>query len=136
MNETHPVVGAWRVVVEVPGAPAGTNLANFAADGTVVVTFPTPNPAPPGSARKLEFWSAALGSWRPSGARNVAMRFVSLGADEVGTPIGSHTITATAEVANDGASWRGPFTIVIASLEGETLASVSGTVRASRIAAQ
>jgi len=135
MSEHHPLVGAWRVAVEVPGAPAGTNLATFSADGTVVVAFPTPSPAAPGQTRKVEFWSAALGSWSPSGERGAAMTFVSLGADEAGTPIGSHTIAATVEVAADGASWQGPFTIVITSAEGAALASVDGTVRASRIAA-
>ncbi len=135
MTEPHPLVGAWRVAVQVPGTPAGTNLATFAADGTVAVAFPTPNPVAPGQTHKLEYWSTALGSWRASGERGATTTFVSLGADEAGTPIGTHTIAATVEVAADSASWEGPFTIEIAAADGTVLASVGGTVSATRIAA-
>ncbi len=135
MSEPHPLVGSWRVAVQVPGAPAGANLAAFSADGAVVVAFPTPNPAAAGQGHKLEYWSTALGSWSASGERGAAMTFVSLGADEARTPIGTHTIAATVEVAADGASWQGPFIIEIASAAGAVLASVGGTVSAARIAA-
>ncbi len=135
MSDHHPLVGAWRVAVQVPGAPVGTNLATFAADGTVAVAFPTPNPAAPSQTHKLEYWSTALGSWSASAERGAAMTFVSLGADESGIPIGTHTITATVEVAADNASWQGPFTIEIAAADGSVLASVGGTVSATRIAA-
>lgn len=135
MSERHPLVGTWQVAVEVPSAPAGTNIATFSLDGGVVVAFPTPNPAAPGQTHKLEFWSTALGRWSAAGERGAAMTFVSLGADEEGQPIGTHTITATAEVAADGASWQGPFTIKIASEAGALLASVAGQVSGSRIVA-
>ena len=37
MNDHHPIVGAWRVAVEVGGS-ATTNLATFGADGVVWIS--------------------------------------------------------------------------------------------------
>lgn len=135
MAAQHPVVGSWKVAVEVPAAGVhGTNLATLAADGTVVVAFPSPTPAAPGQNHALEFWSPALGSWRPAGEGGAAMTFVALGADEHGNPIGSHTITATVRVGADG-GWGGPFRIAIAGPDGAALGSIEGTVAATPIRA-
>jgi hypothetical protein len=112
-----------------------TNLAILSADGTVLVAFPSPTPAAPGAGHRLEFWTPAVGSWSAIGERGAAMTFVALGADENGTPIGTHTITANVEAAPDGQSWQGPFRINIAGIDGAVTASLSGTVNATRIAA-
>jgi len=132
----HPLVGAWRVAVEIPGVgDAGTNLATFTTDGTVVVAFPSPTPAAPGQAHRLEYFTPAVGAWEAAGAQGAAMTFVALGVDETAIPIGTHTITATATVAADGATWSGPFRIEIASATGAPLGAVAGTVTGTRIAA-
>jgi len=136
MPETHPLVGSWRVTVSVPPAGAvGTNLAAFGADGTVVVAFPTPVPAQPGQGHRLEFFTPALGAWVAAGDRGAAMTFVALAADENGTPVGSHTVSADVEVDGGGGAWSGPFRIDVASATGEAAGSISGTVSATRITA-
>jgi hypothetical protein len=129
------VIGPWGVAIDVGNVHGPTNLAILSADGTVLVAFPSPTPAVPGSGHRLEFWTPAVGSWSAHGERGAAMTFVALGADENGTPIGTHTITANVEAAPDGQSWHGPFRIDIASIDGAVTASVSGTVNATRIAA-
>lgn len=136
MSERHPLVGAWRVAVEIPGVAAtGTNLAAFAADGTVVVAFPSPTPATPGAPHRLEYWTPAFGGWEDAGDRGETMTFVALGADENGAAIGTHTVTATVAIAAGGNAWHGPFRIDVAGADGTNQHSAEGTVTATRIVA-
>ena len=127
------VVGSWRVVVTIPGSPAAmVNLANINSDGTMVVAFaPVSLAADTGHA--ADFYSTALGSWEAASDGAVNMTFLSLGADARGTPVGMHTISARVTVSSDGASWTGPFRIDIDSATGDRVATVNGTVQASRI---
>lgn len=130
------IVGSWRVAVTIPGVPQTmTNLATINADGTMVVAFSTPVPAAPGQDHKLEFYSAALGSWAARDDGSVVMTFVSLGADESGKPVGSHTVSAHVTLSQDQQSWSGPFRIEMASATGAALGAVDGTTNASRIVA-
>jgi hypothetical protein len=122
------------VSVRVPGVEQEIiNLATFHDDQTMVVAFATPSPVAPGQNHKLEFYSAALGSWSAQRDGSVNMTFVSLGADENGNPVGTHTISAQVTVAADGESWGGPFRIDVASPSGAALGSVEGTTQATRI---
>lgn len=131
------IVGSWSVAVTIPGVPdAITNLATVNADGTMVVAFGTPVAAALGQDHKLEFYSAALGSWRVLDDGSVAMKFVSLGVDETGKPVGSHTVSAQVMVSADAQSWGGPFQIEMASASGAVLGSVAGETNASRIVAE
>ena len=134
MSARHPVVGSWRVAVDVGHVHGPTNLATIASDGTVLVAFPSPTPAPPGSSHRLEYWTPAIGSWEANGAQGATMAFVSLGVDESGNATGTHTVTASVTAGDDG--WSGPFTIAIAGPDGAALGSVSGTVTATRIGAK
>jgi hypothetical protein len=61
------------------------------------------------------------------------MRFVTLGADETGAPVGTHTVTAEVEVAPDGTSWSGSFRFDIAAADGRPQGSVSGSVTGTPI---
>jgi len=136
MASPHPLVGSWRVTVQIPNANVtGVNLATYGSDGTVVVAFPSPVPALPGQGHQLEFYTPAIGSWVASGERAASQRFVTLGTDERGNPVGTHTVTAEVDVAADGETWSGPFRIELASVAGEVVGTVAGTVSATRIVA-
>jgi hypothetical protein len=136
MPDRHPAVGTWRVSVEIPGGPAGmVNLATFSLDGGVVVAFPSPTPAAPGSGHQLEYWTPALGRWESTGSATAKIYFTALGADEHGAPIGTHSISATVEANADGQTLSGSFTITIAGPDGASLGSVSGSITATRITA-
>ena len=133
MSARHPVVGSWRIAVDVGHVHGPTNLATLSADGTVLVAFPSPTPAAPGSGHRLEYWTSAVGAWEASDSQGARMAFVSLGVDENGDAVGTHTVSAT--VTANGQGWSGPFTIAIAGPDGASLGSVSGTVVATRIGA-
>lgn len=130
---TAAIVGSWRTTVTIEGAPPFINLTTFSGDGIVLNAFPTPSPALPGSKHKLEYFTTAVGAWKASAAGNVTLIFETLGVDESGTPIGSHVITGSVEVASDGSSFSGPFTLAIIDLTGTQTGSVSGTVNAARM---
>jgi hypothetical protein len=136
MSERHPLVGSWRVAVSIPGVSAEiVNLASFSSDGLVLVVLPISNPAPPGAAHHVEYWTPAVGTWMATGPTSATMSFVTLGTDETGVSIGSHVVSATVETDADGTSWQGPFAIKIIAADGTTAGTVSGSVAASRIAA-
>jgi len=130
---TAAIVGAWRTTVTIEGAPPFINLTTFSSDGTVLNAFPTPSSAPPGSSHKLEFFTTAVGAWKESSPGNIDLTFETLGADENGSLIGSHVISATVVVASNGASWSGLFTLSILDITGTHTGSVSGTVEAARM---
>ena len=133
MSQRHPIVGAWWVAVEVGGNPGPDNLATFGADGTMVVAVPSPTPAAQGASHRLEYWSPALGSWTATGQRTATMRFVTLGADENGVGVGSHTVTADVTVTADGTSWSGTFVFEITGADAHPAGRVEGTVTATPI---
>ena len=136
MSDRHPVVGTWRVSVEIPGAPAGmVNLATFSLDGGVVVAFPSPAPAAPGAGHQLEYWTPALGRWESTGDRSATMFFTSLGVDEHGASVGTHSIAATLQADANAQGLAGPFTITITGADNAALGTVAGTITATRITA-
>lgn len=136
MSERHPVVGAWRVSVAIPGAPAGLiNLATFSLDGGVVVVFPSPTPVAPGAGHQFEFWTPALGRWESTGDQSAAIFFTALGVDEHGASVGAHSIAAMLQAAAGGESLTGSFTMTITGPDDATLGSVTGTITAARMTA-
>ena len=136
MSERHPVVGTWRVNVEIPGAPVGTiNLATFSLDGGVIVVFPSPTPAVPGAGHQLEYWTPALGRWEGTDGQSASIFFTALGVDEHGSSVGTHSISAIVKADADAQGFTGPFTITIAGTDGASTGSVAGTVKATRIGA-
>jgi hypothetical protein len=64
------------------------------------------------------------------------MYFMSLGVDAHGASVGTHSISATVTAVADSQEFNGPFTITISGVDGTTLGSVSGMVKATRIGAQ
>lgn len=85
VSARHPVIGSWRVAVEVDAAPGPTNLATHSANGTVVA-FLSPKPAVPGAGYRLDFWTPALGFWTADGDCGANMTFVAIGEGTMLSP--------------------------------------------------
>jgi hypothetical protein len=86
-------------MVSIPGVGVEfVNMASFNAESGVIVALPSPNPAAPSAAHRLEYWIPAVGEWTDARAEGAAMSFVTLGTDENGVSIGSHDVSPTVEI--------------------------------------
>jgi hypothetical protein len=61
------------------------------------------------------------------------MRFEAIGVDGRGDRVRADRGAVLVDAENSGQRWSGPFTISVAGPVGETTATVSGTVMATRI---
>ncbi len=93
---THPIVGAWLV-----SAGGGGGVFVAGADGTVIQGF-APNAV---GATGVEFSSAGLGVWEPTGENSIAFTAVSTTTDAAGTLLGTMTIDGHLTVSDDGQLW-------------------------------
>lgn len=136
--EPHPLVGSWRVEVEVvaEGQPPLTlpNLASFTADGVVLVSAPSLLPELPGAGAPAELFGTGHGAWAATGEDRAEVVFAFLVVDERGEVASVNTVRGHLEVAADGDSYLGEFDLSIASAAGDERATASGTWRAARIA--
>jgi hypothetical protein len=99
-TEAHPIVGTWNT--ETSSGDPGDVV--FSADGSVV---------------SVDSDGASLGVWEPTGPSTVALMFSGLiPAEEAGSGGGRFTIRATLEVAADGQSFSGDYTVEVTGVEG------------------
>ena len=99
-TEGHPIVGTWNT--ETSSGDPGEVV--FSADGTLV---------------SLDSEDVSLGVWRATGPSTVALMFSGLiPAEEAGSGGGRFTIRATLEVAADGQSFSGDYTVEVTGVEG------------------
>ena len=94
---SHPIVGVWNV-----NAPAGPDIAVFAADGTNTHALPTASAGPQG----VRFASALVGTWEPIGPRTVHFTAVQQISDANGAFVGTVTIDGHPTVSEDGQTLR------------------------------
>jgi hypothetical protein len=99
-TEAHPIVGTWNT--ETSSGDPGDVV--FSADGSVV---------------SVDSDGATLGVWEPTGPSTVALMFSGLiPAEEAGSGGGRFTIRGTLEVAADGQSFSGDYTVELSGVEG------------------
>ncbi|MFT4040749.1 MAG: hypothetical protein QM692_21390 [Thermomicrobiales bacterium] len=99
----HPLCGTWMAMANppLPEDPQFPATSLFAADGTVVLVFPTTQRGPGG----VEFASAYLGAWEPDSDQRGHFTAVQLISDAEGAFTGSITVDGYPDVNADGQSF-------------------------------
>ena len=132
------LVGSWLVSGTPTGAPAAPPriLVSFTRDGVALRTAPVRQAAPPALGGGTMIIGTTHGGWSRTGRRTFALTFVGLAFDEAGAFLATQRVRVAAEVSPDGDSFGGPFQTDVLAVDGRGLASVAGTVRATRIAVE
>ena len=130
------LVGSWLVAATATGAPAAAPriLVSCTRDGVALRTPPVRQAAPPALGVATMIVGTTHGGWSRTGRHPFAMTFVGLAIDEAGAFLATQRVRVAAEVGPDGDSFSGPFQTEFLAADGRVLASVPGTVRATRIA--
>lgn len=113
---THPVVGSWMLTLEPGMGIPLPSLGNFAADGGYTQLDPNA--------------TMALGAWEATGDTTADATFIYVGEED-----GMNFVRASVEVAGDGQSFSGTYTISFLDPDtGEMSEEFGpGTVDATRI---
>lgn len=132
------LVGSWLVAATANGAPAAPPrvLVSCTRDGVALRTAPVRQAAPPALGGGAMIIGTTHGAWSRTGGRSFAMTFVGLAFDEAGAFLATQRIRVAPEVSPAGDSFGGPFQTDFLAADGHILASVAGTVRATRIAVE
>jgi hypothetical protein len=117
-------VGAWNVTIEFDGFPPCTAPALNTADGGVIANACT----------NLE--SPGYGQWVKIPNRKFAITFVGLEFAPDGQSIGTYKVRAEVTLTKDGTVFSGPFTADIFDTGGHVTFTISGMVRATRVAVE
>jgi hypothetical protein len=100
---SHPLVGLWLALVEVPSNP-GVSVAVptlFTADGSAVLFYPATEVA----AHGVQVKGAAVGTWESTGTRSGHFTAVQALSDFEGNYLGTVTVDGYPEVGDDGESF-------------------------------
>jgi hypothetical protein len=96
----HPLTGTWLALANPPleTDPQFAAPSLFAADGTVLLTFPLTQAGPQG----VLFNSASVGTWQADSDRRGHFTAVQVLSDAAGTFLGTTTVDGYPEVSADG----------------------------------
>lgn len=127
--------GAWRVTVTPDQGPPGMGVGTLGADGTIVTSVQpvVPSPGAPGG---VIFTSAGQGVWEATGPETAILTFVVVAADGQGNRFGTQTVRASITLGADGQAFSGEASQTISDPAGNTVATMPGTVQATRIVAE
>jgi hypothetical protein len=128
------LIGSWLVAAG-PTAPPRI-LVSFTRDGVALRTAPVRQAAPPALGVPTMIVGTTHGGWSRIGRRTFALTFVGLAFDEAGAFLATQRVRVAAEVSPDGDSFSGPFQTDFLAADGRVLATVTGTVLATRIAVE
>ena len=120
-----PIVGMWRVQLVVGDQVIDQAISQWHADGTEIMN----------SSRNPETQSFCLGVWKKVGSTYKLNHYAMSWDQAFSTtqPLGLANIRETVQLADDGNSFTGSFTINQYDPSGNTLATISGSVVAYRI---
>ncbi len=118
-NEAHRVVGSWTVVVTplAPPAPPIINFSAFTSDGLLI--------------NANETGATAIGNWAKATSRQVDTTFS--GFQVFGSQTFRYTVRGSLELSLDGETMDGKFVNDIFDANGTLIASITGTVHATRL---
>jgi hypothetical protein len=107
----HPIVGTWIIdaMPDVEGNPP--ELFSAGADGTTSTTGPD---------------GTGFGVWTATGDRSADVTFVNMGTNPVTGEYGHATIRVSGEVAQDGSSFTGTYTVEMPASMMEQLGMTAG----------
>jgi hypothetical protein len=134
MHRATGFVGSWRLTVFEPDGPPTLALATFGADGTLV-TAEHPVVTPPIAPGPV-FTSSGHGEWNATDPNAAVLTFVALGSVGQGKLFGTVTIRASITLGSDQETFSGQYAATIAGPDGATLATIPGTLQATRIVAE
>jgi hypothetical protein len=134
-QESEPLVGSWLVAATASGAqPAPPRiLVSLIGDGIALRTAPIQQAAPPPLGVDKMFIGTTHGAWSPAANGKFDLTFVGMAFDEAGKFLATQRVRVNIEVSESRDGFSGPFTTEFVAPDGQTVASVSGTVAATRI---
>jgi hypothetical protein len=127
---SHPVVGTWREIATLEGAPPLDLTTVFTSDGTIIGAGAPASQMEPGV---VMFIGPGTGVWEATGPNSVAYTVDLMLADAEGMPAGRLTVHGTREVSADGQTFTGEFTNVISAPDDTVLFTVSGVDEGIRL---
>jgi len=118
-TEGHPIIGTW-IVTDTSDTSSPPSVTSFTSDGIVV---------------DVETDGVGLGAWEATGPTSANVTFVeSIPADEGG---GTVMLRVAVEVAPDGQSFTGDYTVELGGSEGAPTGEYGpGSVTATRVAVE
>ena len=127
------IVGSWLLTVSVPdNAPPFDSfkaLWSLTGDGILIASAQgdvTPVPFPT--------TSTAYGAWVQTKGRQYAATFVAILYDvQTGGNLGSIKLDQSITLGDSGVEWNGPFKAKVLDPDGNVVATLNGTINASRI---
>ena len=130
-----PLVGSWMVVGTPPGGPQRI-LASFLPGGVLIRTAPFQQAAPSGLGVTKMFISTTHGAWNRTSDTEVGLTIIGFAFDEAGRFLATQRIRAVLEINDAGDEFNGAAKTDFLGADSTLLASVSATVRGSRIAVE
>ena len=130
------LAGSWRVVLTFADGRTVLSLGTYGADGTAVSSGLPAMAAPPGAPPGVVFSSLAHGAWEATGPDTANITVVHLRANQEGQPLGTLTGRFAVTLDADGQTYRGDVESVLADPSGTEVVRFTGTVQATRMAAE
>jgi len=125
-SSTDPIVGLWRFQFVSGGVVIDQGFTQWHSDNTELMN----------SSRNPETQSFCMGVWQNMGGSTYKLNHYPISWDQTTsttTPLGLANIRETVTLAKDGQSFSGTFILNQYDEEGNTLATVDGTITAYRI---
>ncbi len=134
----QPLVGSWLVAAVPPGAQPGPPrlLVSFTGDGVALRTAPQQQAAPPALGPDRMVIGTTHGAWAPLTDGAFGLTFIGFAVDGAGAFLAQQRIRVAVRLNDARDGFAGPFQTDFVGADGQVLASSSGTVEGTRVAAE
>jgi hypothetical protein len=136
--DDQPLVGSWLVAAVPPGAQPGPPriLVSFTGDGVALRTAPQQQAAPPALGTDRMVIGTTHGAWAPLADGAFGLTFIGFAFDGAGAFLAQQRIRVAVRLNDARDGFAGPFQTDFLGADGQVLASSSGTVQGTRVAAE